>query len=151
VAGDPVDTIEPARALAAELGVADRIDWRLGYLPQDEVERLMREAALTVFPYRSTESASGALATALGHGRPAVVTDTGALGDTVRDYDAGLVVRPGDPSALAEAIRRLLDDRAALERAYRGTEAARRGLSWDGIAEAHERLYSGLLARVPAR
>ncbi|HSC90770.1 MAG TPA: glycosyltransferase, partial [Gaiellaceae bacterium] len=58
-AGDPLDPIEPVRALAQELDVADRIDWRLGYLPDDEVGELMRESALAVFPYRSTESASG--------------------------------------------------------------------------------------------
>lgn len=150
VAGDPLDPVEPVQALSEELGVADRVDWRLGYLPDGEVARLMREAAVAVFPYRSTESASGALATALGHGRPAVVTDTGALGDTVRDFGAGVAVPPEDPAALAEAIRGLLDDPAALERAYRGTEAARKSLSWDAIAEAHEQLYSGLLARVPA-
>ena len=39
VAGDPLDPVEPTRALAAELGVADRIEWRLGYLPQAEVDR----------------------------------------------------------------------------------------------------------------
>ena len=151
VAGDPLDPIDSIRALADELGVAERIEWRLGYLPQEQVDALMREATIAVFPYRSTESASGALATALGHGRPAVVTDVGALGDTVRDYDAGLVVPPDDPDALAEACRRLLDDSTALERAFQGTGRAREGLSWDAIAEAHERLYADLLARVPSR
>ena len=148
VAGDPLDPVEPACALAAELGVADRIEWRLGYLPQEEIERLMRGATLAVFPYRGGESASGALATALGHGRPAVVTDV--LAEAVREYDAGAVVPREDPEALAAAIRRLLDDPAALDRAFRGTEAARHGLSWDAIAEAHERLYADLLARVSA-
>lgn len=144
VAGDPLDPVEPVQELAAELGVADRIDWRLGYLPQEEVERLMAESTLAVFPYRSGESASGALATALGNGRPAVVTDV--LGETVEEYGAGLVVPPEDPEALAAAIRRLLDDPGALDRAFRGTEAGRRGLSWSASAEAHERLYAGLLA-----
>ena len=150
VAGDPIDPVEPLQRLAAELGVADRIDWQLGYVSQEEVERLMREATLTVFPYRSTESASGALATALGHGRPAVVTDVGALGDTVRDYGAGLVVAPDQPAALAAACQTLLNQPAALEQAFLGTERARVALSWDSIAEAHERLYSGLLGRVSA-
>ncbi len=146
VAGDPLDPIEPTRALAEELGVGGRIDWRLGYLPQQDVEELMRAATVAVFPYRSGESASGALATALGHGRPAVVTDV--LGEPVEEHGAGLVVPRDDPAALAEAIRRLLDDPAALERAYEGTKTARRALSWDAIAEAHEQLYSDLLARV---
>ena len=59
-----------------------------------------------------------------------------------------LVVPREDAAALAAAIRELLDDPAALEQAFRGTEAARRALSWDAIAEAHERLYSDLLAKV---
>jgi alpha-maltose-1-phosphate synthase len=128
--------------------VAERIDWRLGYLPAEEVETLMRDATLTVFPYRSGDSASGALATALGHGRPAVVTD--ALGESVAEYGAGAVVPPEDPAALAEAVNRLLDDPAALEEAFRGTERARQALSWPAIAEAHERLYSDLVAKVAA-
>jgi glycosyltransferase involved in cell wall biosynthesis len=146
VAGDPLDPIEPVQELARDLGVADRIVWRLGYRSASEVETLMREATLTVFPYRSGESASGALATALGHGRPAVVTDV--LGETVREFGAGLVVPPADPQALAQAVNRLLDEPEALEEAFRGTERARRALSWDAIAEAHERLYSDLLAKV---
>ena len=146
VAGDPLDPVEPIRALATELGVAGQIEWRLGYLPESEVERLMREATLAVFPYRGGESASGALATALGRGRPAVVSDV--LGELVEEYGAGAVVPREDATALAAAIRGLLDDPAALERAFRGTEAARRALSWDAIAEAHERLYSDLLAKV---
>jgi glycosyltransferase involved in cell wall biosynthesis len=149
VAGDPVDQIDPIRRLAEDLGVAGRIDWRLGYLPESEVERLMREATLAVFPYRGGESASGALATALGHGRPAVVSDV--LGESVAEYGAGRVVPRGDPAALAEAIRELLDDPEALTRAYEGTKMARRGLSWEAIAEAHEQLYSDLLARVLAK
>jgi glycosyltransferase involved in cell wall biosynthesis len=148
VAGDPLDPVEATQQLARELGVADRIDWRLGYLPPEEVERLMRDAALAVFPYRSGSSASGALSTALGRGRPAVVTEV--LGETVTEYGAGRVVPPDDPAALAAAISSLLDDPAELEEAYRGTQRAREALSWSAIAAAHEALYADLLARVPA-
>jgi glycosyltransferase involved in cell wall biosynthesis len=148
VAGDPLDPIEPVQELAREVGVADRIQWRLGYLPENDIEALMREATIVVFPYRSGESASGALATALGHGRPVVASEV--LGETVREFDAGLVVPPDDPEALAKACARLLDDPASLARAYEGTKRARAALSWDAIAEAHEALYADLVGRVAA-
>jgi rhamnosyl/mannosyltransferase len=108
----------------------------------------MGESTVTVFPYRGGESASGALATALGHGRPAVVTEV--LAEIVKDYGAGIVVPPDDPVALAEACTRLLTDKAALTEAFHGTEWARKALSWDAIAEAHERLYADLLGKVAA-
>jgi glycosyltransferase involved in cell wall biosynthesis len=149
VAGDPLEPLDDLKRMAWRAGVEDRIEWRLGYLPAEDVEALMREATLTVFPYLSGESASGALSTALGHGRPAVVTE--ALGETVREYGAGIVVRPADPRALADAINRLLDDPSALQEAFRGTERARQALSWPAIAEAHERLYSDLVAKVERR
>ncbi|HEV2711898.1 MAG TPA: glycosyltransferase, partial [Gaiellaceae bacterium] len=135
VAGDPLEPVGPVRQLARDVGVDDRIDWRLGYLPMDEIEPLMRKATITVFPYRSGGSASGPLATALGHGRPAVVSDV--LRETVAEFGAGLIVPRGDPEALAGAINRLLDDPAALADAFRGAERAREALSWSAIAEAH--------------
>jgi glycosyltransferase involved in cell wall biosynthesis len=148
VAGDPLDPVEPLQQLARELRVADRIEWRLGFLSSEEVEAVMREATLAVFPYPSGESASGALATALGHGRPAVVTEV--LGEAVTEYGAGSVVPPDDPGALAAAVNRLLDEPAALEEAFHGARRAREGLSWGAIAEAHERFYADVLGRVAA-
>jgi glycosyltransferase involved in cell wall biosynthesis len=144
VAGDPVDPVEPVRRLAEATGVADRIEWRLGFLPDAEVDALMREAAVIVLPYRRTD-ASGVLATAIGHGRPAVVSDVGSLGETVRDFGAGEVVPPGDHEALAAACARLLGDADRLAAAYRGALAARAALTWDAAAEAHERLYEEVL------
>jgi glycosyltransferase involved in cell wall biosynthesis len=85
------------------------------------------------------------LATALGHGRPAVVSDVGSLGETVREFDAGLVVPAEDPDALAAACVRMLVDERAREKAFDGTKRARRELSWDAAAEAHERLYADVL------
>ena len=145
VAGDPIDPAEPVQALAAELGVADRIEWRLRFLSGDEIHGLLEEAAAVVLPYRQIES-SGVLATALGHGRPVVVTDVGSLGDTVREYGAGVVARPEDPDSLAEACVALLGDGELRRRAVRGTEVARDALSWERAAEAHERVYAEVRA-----
>jgi glycosyltransferase involved in cell wall biosynthesis len=141
VAGDAFEpgVAECARALARELGVEDRVEWQLRFVGGEEIAALMERSTLVVLPYRKIDS-SGVLATALGHARPAVVTDVGGLPDPIREYGAGLVVPPEDPDALAAACRELLDP-GALEAAYRGTEAARRALTWDAAAEQHERVY----------
>lgn len=144
VAGDPLDPAEPLRALAVELGVEERIDWRLRFVPREELPGLMAEAAAVVLPYRQID-ASGVLADAIGHGRPVVVSDLGHVGETVRRFAAGEVVPAEDPQALAAACVRLLSDGEALTAAFAGVEAARRALTWDAAAEEHERLYESIM------
>jgi glycosyltransferase involved in cell wall biosynthesis len=146
VAGDPLDPVEPVQELARELGVDGRIEWKLGFLPDAEVARLMANATLVVLPYLRTD-ASGVLATAIGHGRPVVVSNVGSLGETVREFGLGEVAPPGDARALAEACRRLLSDPARLQAAFEGTRAARQALTWDAAAVEHERVYAD--ARLP--
>jgi glycosyltransferase involved in cell wall biosynthesis len=145
VAGDPLEPVDPLQTLADRLGVASQVDWRLGYVQEGELPPLMDEATAVILPYRRIES-SGVLAAALGHGRPAVVTDVGSLGETVREFGAGLVVAPEDPAALAAACIQLLTDERALEEAFAGTRRARDVLTWDVAAEAHEELYEDVLA-----
>ena len=146
VAGDVAEPAAGARAqaLVDALRLEDRVEWRLHFLDPEEIAPLMDASTLVVLPYRKIDS-SGVLATALGHGRPAVVSDVGGLPDAIREYGAGLVVPADDPVALAAACVELLSVPGALEAAYRGTRAARRGLTWDAAAEQHERLYRGLL------
>jgi glycosyltransferase involved in cell wall biosynthesis len=145
VAGDPVEPAGPLRELAAATGVSGRIDWRLRFITDPEIPALMDEAAVVVLPYRRIES-SGVLATALGHGRPAVVADVGTLGETVREFGAGAVVPPDDVAALAAACTGLLTDEAALAAAAAGTARARKALSWDAVAREHERVYEAVVA-----
>ena len=147
VAGDAVEpeAVSRARMLVTELELDDRVEWNLRFVAAEEIALLMRRSTLVALPYRKIDS-SGVLATALGHGRPAVVTDVGGLPDAIREYGAGRVVPPDDAAALAAACVELLADPAALEAAYRGTEAARRALTWDAAAEQHDRLYRELVA-----
>jgi len=149
VAGDPLEPLEPVRELASARGVDRAIDWRLGFLPEPELGPLLAGSAFVVLPYRVIES-SGVLALALGHGRPAVVSDLGAVGETVREFGAGRAVPAEDVSALGEACVELLTDEAALRGAYEGALAARRTLTWAEAAARHEHLYESISGRVPA-
>ena len=138
VAGDPAMPLDGLRS-------AERVEWRLGFLSQAELDRALSQATLALFPYRAELDQSGALLQALGAGVPAVVYDVAGLGEPIRRFDAGTVVPAGDVDALSAAVGALLDDHEALARARAGAEAARRELTWDASAEQHLALYRELV------
>jgi glycosyltransferase involved in cell wall biosynthesis len=141
VVGDPLEPMEPYRAAAAGLDV----DWRLGYLPQAEVDRVLGETTVAVFPYRPELDQSGALLRALGAGVPAVAYDVGGVAEPVRRFGAGRVVPAGDVDALAAAVGELLSDGDTLERARAGARRARSELTWDASARSHLELYEEIV------
>lgn len=134
VVGDPAMPLDGLRD-------ADRVEWRLGYQSQAELDRALSESTVAVFPYLPELDQSGALLHALGAGVPAVVYDVGGLADPVRRYGAGRVVPAGDVDALADALQDVLRDP---EPARAGAERARRELTWAAAAHAHLDLYREL-------
>src|SRR5439155_25503603 len=132
VAGDPLEPIEPYQTAAGPAA-----EWRLGYLPEAELDRALGESTVALFPYRAELDQSGALLRALGAGVPAVVYDVGGMAEPVRAFGAGRVVAAGDVEGLAGAIEELLRDPEALEEARAGARAAREQLTWDRAAAAH--------------
>ena len=140
VVGDPMEPVDGYRAAAG-----DRADWRLGYLPDAELDRALGDSTVAVFPYRAELDQSGALLRALGAGVPAVVYDVGGIAEPVRDFAAGRAVPAGDVDALAAALRELLTDTTALEQARAGARRARETLTWDRSAAAHLDVYRELV------
>jgi glycosyltransferase involved in cell wall biosynthesis len=139
VAGDPLEPLNGYREQAGDVA-----EWRLGYLPQRELERALGEATVALFPYRPELDQSGALLQALGAGVPAVAYDVGGIAEPVRRFEAGRVVPAGDVEALTAAARELLDDGTALAAARAGARRAREALTWDAAAAAHIALYEQL-------
>jgi glycosyltransferase involved in cell wall biosynthesis len=137
VAGDPAMPLDGLRDAA-------RVEWRLGFMSQPELDRALSETTVAVFPYRAELDQSGALLQALGAGVPAVVYDVGGLAEPVRAYGAGRVVPAGDLDALTAATAELLGDPGALAAARAGAERARAELTWDASAARHLALYREL-------
>ena len=135
VAGDPSEPVD-ARG--------DRVEWRLGYLPQSELDRALGEGTVALFPYRPELDQSASLMQALGAGVPAVCYDVGGIAEPVRRFGAGRVVPAGDLDALTDAARELLDDPQALRDAREGARSARETLTWAASAQAHLELYEEL-------
>jgi glycosyltransferase involved in cell wall biosynthesis len=106
-------------ALARELGIAGRVHL-LGL--RGDIPSLLAAAEIFVLPSLS-EALPLALLEAMFAGHPIVASDVGDVGSVLASGDAGLLVEPGNPSALASAVDRLLTDpelaRSIAGRAYR--------------------------------
>ena len=142
---------EPAlRALAAELGLVDLVTFT-GVLDRAAVAQRYREADLFTLPCLDT-AFGGAFAEAMASGLPIVGGAAGALPELVRDGRNGILVRPGEPAAIASAILRLMESpglRTDMARHNRADAEAQ--LSWERATNRHLVLYAGVQRHAPAR
>jgi len=92
--------------LVAELGIADRVRLRPGYVPASAIPALFAAADALVLPYREATASQNALL-AFAHGVPVITTTAGALADLVRDGVDGLTCAPGDVADLARVLREI--------------------------------------------
>lgn len=92
--------------LCRELGVADRVELRDGYVGADEVPGLFSDVDALVLPYRTATGSQGVW-TGFEFGVPVIATRAGHLADDIRDGIDGLVAEPDDVDSLAEALRTL--------------------------------------------
>jgi glycosyltransferase involved in cell wall biosynthesis len=98
------------RTLAQALGIAEQVVFA-GALPQDEVPEALRAADVFWFPTVRDEAAPLVLPQALATGLPVVASRIGGIPEVVADDgSAGILVAPGDPTALAAATAGLLDE-----------------------------------------
>jgi glycosyltransferase involved in cell wall biosynthesis len=129
----PVDMI-------AASPVRDRIELVNRYVTDAEVNEFFAAADLVVLPYRRS-SASGPLHIAMSHGLPVVVTAVGGLVEAAGDYPGVRFAAPGDPGALAEAIRSafaLIGERHADP------------CSWETTVAAYDQLLAEMGVHAPA-
>jgi glycosyltransferase involved in cell wall biosynthesis len=77
---------------------------------RDDVHRIFPSARLAVVPSVWPEAFGYAAIEAMACARPVIASDVGGLPEVVDHGNTGLLVPPGDPKALADAIKALLDD-----------------------------------------
>lgn len=116
----------------------------MGYVDDDERQRLLREASMLVLPSLDEGFGIPALE-AMTLGLPVIASNRGALPEVV--HDAGLLVNPEDVRGLAAAIETLIAD-GELRRslAARGIQQAA-NFSWDSSAASLYDAYRAAVAR----
>jgi len=127
--------------------IAETIEY-LGPLKPDVLERERARAALCVipslwenFPYTCSES--------LAAGRAVVVSHRGGMAEMIGDSDAGVIVRAGDPEALARGLSELLAEGVdrLLERGRAGRARISEMCDPPKIAARRIELYREAVAR----
>lgn len=79
------------------------------------------------------------IAEAMAYGLPCVVTRVGALDEVVLDGETGLIVSPGEPGALADALEALLvDDALAARLGAAGRMRVETHQNWDATVKRME-------------
>ncbi len=112
-------------------------------LTSTEVAAAMDGAWLLVLPSRS-EGMGRVLVEAFCRGRGVIGTRAGSIPDLVTDGVSGVLVEPDDPHALADALVRLLSDRALAENFGEGALAA--AAPWLQTPEDYARRMRELVA-----
>jgi glycosyltransferase involved in cell wall biosynthesis len=136
--------------LVSELHLDGRVRF-LGSAEHGSIAAAYRRFDVLAVPSLTTsawkEQFGRVAAEAMSVGTPVVASNSGSLPDVVGP--AGLLVGPGDPVALAAALRELMDPS---RRAELGRAAARwaEQFSWDAVAALHARLYRNVLAAANA-
>jgi glycogen synthase len=137
------------RDLAAQLGLADEVRFA-GSLDRAGVARRYREADLFTLP-SSAEAFGNVFAEALASGLPIVGSNVGGIPELVEHGVNGLLVTPGIPQTLAQAIRYLAEDPELREEMRtRNRAKAEANLEWAQVTRRYLAIYEGVTRQLPA-
>jgi len=143
---DPAYAATVRAAIAAIAVTGDSSIVVSGAVDADTLEAAYAAADLFVLPSRY-EGYGSVYAEALLRGLPIIACDAGAVPELVGP-DAGILVPPGDPTAFADALERLLDDDDLRARLAAGSR--RRGAripAWDDTVRGVRAVLAEAISR----
>jgi len=140
--------VESTRALVTELGVQSRVRMT-GPVAYDDVPAVYENASIFVSPTYA-EGFSNTILEAMASGLAVVSCRTVGVVDCIECGRNGLLVEPGDIDALAEAMRRMIEDAPERRRlAEAGLADCRRLYSWAAVGAQVMGIYDGLVGSAP--
>jgi glycosyltransferase involved in cell wall biosynthesis len=147
IAGDayPGEPAPDIRALAKHVGVQDRVEFA-GFV--NNPEQILASVDVVTVPSTRPDPLPNSAIEALAAGVPVDAANHGGLPEIVRDGITGLLVPPGDPAALASALRLLADDDALHARVSEAAAAdARERFGLERMLDEVEAVYATLGVR----
>jgi Glycosyltransferase len=151
IAGGPTGGYEwhlhELRALADELGVADRVQF-IGPLSRDSLADLFAGATAVLIPSHSETYGLVALEAAAS-GVPVIAAPSGGLREAV-DPSTGILLTSRDPREWSNRLTEILSDDAARSRLAASARRFALERSWSRMAEETVTVYRSLLDRPDA-
>jgi glycosyltransferase involved in cell wall biosynthesis len=117
---------------------ADSFEFHGFVADRDRLPAFYREADVFCSPADHEVGVANVYIEAMAAGCPVVAADSGGAPEAVLDRETGLLVRPGDPSAIAEALDELLGDDGLREQL--GAAARRRAEEYFAMDRYIERV-----------
>ena len=139
VGADPLSVRWLARRERFSLDAVDL----LGGLYEDELTRELQTASLLAAPALGGESFGMVLTRAFASATPAVASDIEGYA-AVATRESAVLVPPGEPDALAEALIELLEDEPRRRALGEGARVVAEGYSWEPIARRLLSIYEEL-------
>jgi D-inositol-3-phosphate glycosyltransferase len=140
--GEPTGPLTDVARQATTLGVRDRFRF-VGSQPQDDLPRFYSAADVVAVPSRY-ESFGLVAVEALACGVPVVASRVGGLKFTVEEGTSGLLVPWGDAAALAETLRRVLDDDGLRRELAAAARPSVERFAWTSVAASVRHVYQRL-------
>ena len=142
VGGGTPDYEESLRVMARQLGVADRVEF-VGKVAPDRIPEVYRSA--DIFLLASLYEPFGiVLLEAMAAGLPIVATRVGGIPEVVEDGRSAQLVPPGEPKAIADALRALIANAGTRERMSQAARQRAKEFSFDGLLDALIDTYGSL-------
>ncbi len=131
----------PLQKLTSELNIADGINF-IGRVPAEQMPQLYRDNDIFIMS-SAHEGMSNAMLEAMASGLPIITTRCEGVDELITDN--GLVVDDARPQKIAEAVKKLADDKDTYRKMSLAARNRAEKFSWKSVAEQYLKCYHNLL------
>jgi glycosyltransferase involved in cell wall biosynthesis len=147
VVGGKGSLMEHFQQQASSLGLSDNVEFH-GFIPDDKITEYYCRANVFVLPSTSSIQEGFGIVTleALACKTPVITTEIVGVSSDLKKENAGLIIPPRDPDALAAAIIKILgSEDMQREMGENGRRLVKDKYTWKTIAEMTEKVYNELI------
>lgn len=135
------DMVEYYQKMARDLKISESVTFK-GAVDEETLIDIYRDSYVLVLPTKTIAEGFGmVLIEANACGKPVIGSRIGGIKYVIKDGETGLLVPPGDPDALADAIIHLLENPSlARMMGKKGRKMVEQNYKWQKVAEATEKI-----------